>query len=501
MQETRVNLKHLLEDIRDSYSFSIEESILTELIANALDSQASRIDFFLNPQENKFTICDNGQGMRREDIREYHDIAATTKIRGKGIGFAGIGAKLSLLISKAVITETKGRYGSRTATYWYLADDKRAPWKFIPFSGKIASPRGTAVTIELLDSNSPLLSFDFIQENIKKHYLPLLDNQFQNSILKYIYKKGVKFFINGQKIELKNSNFHRVFKTFRVVLGKRQRQLVGFGYLTKTEEKRDDFQGIGISTYGKVIKQGWDWLGIFPKSNSQIYGLIEIPALSEILTTNKNDFLKDFVSLKKYYRYRKAIQEVILPILDEFGEGTISFEKDLKKLKPLEKEVEKALRYVLNNFPELTSLVGIRRTIKQRGPYPHLEANPIEILPADSKEIKELKEKIKRKEKGETLAKGLKRKKSPGLTISFEKNPHLDLARFIENTILINTFHPAYQKAKKENSESYHILFCVAWAFSQFLEENRSPQNFISQFLASWASEEKPFSQEMLNYN
>jgi len=30
------------------------------------------------------------------------------KCGGKGIGFAGIGAKLSLLIAKTVVTETKG---------------------------------------------------------------------------------------------------------------------------------------------------------------------------------------------------------------------------------------------------------------------------------------------------------------------------------------------------------------------------------------------------------
>jgi hypothetical protein len=274
--------------------------------------------------------------MARDEIKKYHDIAATTKVRGKGIGFAGIGAKLSLLIAKAAITETKGKRSSSGTTYWHLLNDKRAPWKFIPFSGKITTPRGTSITIELLNPSSSFLSIDFVQENIKKHYYPLLDKQFQNSILKYIYKKGVEFFANNQKIDLENKEFDGISKSFRVVTrGKRQGQLVGFGYLNKTKEEKPDFSGIGISTYGKVVKKGWDWLGIFPKSTAQIYGLVEAPALAEILTTNKNDFLKDSISLKKYFRYRKAIQGVILPILDEFGEKGISFEKDIKKLKPL----------------------------------------------------------------------------------------------------------------------------------------------------------------------
>ncbi|PKL72584.1 hypothetical protein CVV26_01060 [Candidatus Kuenenbacteria bacterium HGW-Kuenenbacteria-1] len=51
MQETRVNLKHLLEDIRDGYSLTVEEIILTELIANSLDSKASRIELFTEPEK------------------------------------------------------------------------------------------------------------------------------------------------------------------------------------------------------------------------------------------------------------------------------------------------------------------------------------------------------------------------------------------------------------------------------------------------------------------
>jgi len=43
MGETRVDLLHLLEDLRDAYPGSTEETILTEIVANALDSGAARI--------------------------------------------------------------------------------------------------------------------------------------------------------------------------------------------------------------------------------------------------------------------------------------------------------------------------------------------------------------------------------------------------------------------------------------------------------------------------
>ena len=42
MAETRVDLLHLLEDLRDAYPGAVEETILTEVVANSLDSGATR---------------------------------------------------------------------------------------------------------------------------------------------------------------------------------------------------------------------------------------------------------------------------------------------------------------------------------------------------------------------------------------------------------------------------------------------------------------------------
>ena len=97
MRETRVNLKHLLEDIRDSYSLSIEEAIIVELVANALDSRAPKIDFFIDPAGGRFTVCDNGQGMKRNVINDYHNIAATTKMRGERNWICGNRSKAILI--------------------------------------------------------------------------------------------------------------------------------------------------------------------------------------------------------------------------------------------------------------------------------------------------------------------------------------------------------------------------------------------------------------------
>ncbi|MDP2909934.1 MAG: ATP-binding protein [bacterium] len=500
MRETKINLKHLLEDIRDSYTISIENIILVELIANALDSGASKISFFIDSVTKSITVLDNGKGMRRDDLVNYHNIAATTKTRGNGIGFAGVGAKLSLLLSNKVITETKGGRGSHCAAEWHLKNENSAPWKFIPFSDKVIYPRGTAVTIFVSNPNSPLLSNEFIAKAAFNNFYPLFCPYFFNSILKHIYKKGVEFCINGEKIYFDSEKEIGRRKNFQIQIGGGRGKLVGTGFIKIREGREPDgFYGLGISAYGKIIKSGWEWIGIGPKEENNIYGLVEVPIISEILTTNKSDFLKDAASLKKYYLHRKAIQEAILPILAEFGENVESLSNG-KQYKSLSGEIDQTLKFIAADFPELVSLFGFRKTNKREAGILMKTAAPL-IGIIDSKIEEEIKAKKQSQENesternqidgvlGENTRDGSGKtiRKKPGLIIGFEdKGSKGDLSRIIENRIWINASHPAYLRARKEKLDRYHIVFCVALTLSNFLETERSPQKFINYFLSTW---------------
>src|SRR5256712_4828546 len=153
MGETRVDLLHLLEDLRDAYPGALEETILTEMVANSLDSGARRIQLAADAATAGLVVVDDGSGMRRPELARYHDIAASTKTRGQGIGFAGVGIKLGLLVCEEVITETR-RGKTHVATRWHLASRHRAPWQWIPPQGLLAE-RGTAVRLKLQNALSP----------------------------------------------------------------------------------------------------------------------------------------------------------------------------------------------------------------------------------------------------------------------------------------------------------------------------------------------------------
>lgn len=501
LNETRVNLKHLLEDIRDSYTSPLEEVIITELVANALDSKASRVDFTID-RENKFFRCiDNGQGMKRAPLREYHNIAATTKQKGSGIGFAGVGAKLSLLLAEKVITESKGGHGSRATTEWRMTNPYRAPWKFIPSADIVPHSRGTAVTIYFTDDQTHLLKSEFVVNTIVKHFYPLLHDKIREEILRYFYKKPIEFVINGELLVLLQEE-QRTDNSFKIFLGK-SRKAIGSGFFIKKVFDQNWIQkltgkkplesrlpfGLTVSTYGKVIKNGWEWIGVLPKNYESLCGLVEIPALAQILTTNKNDFLSDSASLKKYYQIRKAIQQAVLPVLKSLGEyGDAPKPAPDKNIKPLTRQIENALTTMTDDFPELTSLLGSRRSGKGAGSDE--KKLKIDEVPKSSRKDEaadQSGEKTQTDDGGREKTKKSAGKRA-GLEIILEnlKDTPDSLGRIVEDVISINTLHPAWQKALQQNQQEYHILLTVGLVLSEFLDPERHPQEFLSRLLSAW---------------
>lgn len=363
MGETRVDIHHLLEDLRDAYTGSLEETILTEVVANALDSGATRIRLSTNPAEATLTIVDDGRGMQRRELARYHDIAASTKQRGEGIGFAGVGIKLGLLASREVITETR-RGSTHVATRWHLASRHRAPWKWIP-PLDLTTTRGTAVRMLVTNQLSPLLDSGYVEETIRRHFEPLFDPVFRDVLRRY-YSDGVAFTIDGRDLAvLPTAAFERVPVAIR--LGRR-RTPSALGFIERDESIATEREGIAISTFGKVIKRGWDWLGIAPAGQTRISGLIEASDLAACLTLSKNDFIRSGSRGATYLAYRKAIQEVISRQLAEWGDRRDGGSKP--RLVRLERDLERVLEDLSDDYPLLRSLVDRRAGGQKRLPMP-----------------------------------------------------------------------------------------------------------------------------------
>ncbi|MGH7810796.1 MAG: ATP-binding protein, partial [Candidatus Binatia bacterium] len=336
MGETRVDLQHLLEDLRDAYPAALEETILTEVMANSLDSGATVIAFETDSSRRTLTAIDNGSGMQRRELARYHDIAASSKTRGEGIGFAGVGIKLGLLISTEVFTETR-RGKTHVASSWHMSSRHRAPWKWIAPLGMV-SERGTAVRLTLQNALSPLLDPGFLELTLRRHFQPLLDPNFDEFLAGH-YPRGIAIQINRHRLE--NQRWIAPLSAPLTMRLMRRRKPSALGYLIRDDlPLPEDRRGLAISTYGKVIRRGWDWLGLTPSTPDHVGGLIEVPELAACLTLNKGDFIRAGARGATYLGFRKAIQEVVGKQLAAWGEARgADQEAPPREVRPLQRDL------------------------------------------------------------------------------------------------------------------------------------------------------------------
>jgi Histidine kinase-, DNA gyrase B-, and HSP90-like ATPase len=538
--ETRVDLQHLLEDLRDAYTGALEETILTEVIANALDSGATRVRLAASTADATLTVADDGRGMQRRELARYHDVASSTKSRGEGIGFAGVGIKLGLLASRDVVTETR-RGATHVATRWHLASRHRAPWKWIPPPGMIDG-RGTAVRLTLSNPLSPLLDGSYIEEAIRRHFEPLLDPAFEE-VLRRHYPKGMTFEIDGRPVTpVLAKSRQRV--TIPIRLGRRRTPSAVAVIERHDLALPDAYHGIAISTFGKVIKRGWDWLGLTPAAAARVSGLVEAPDLAASLTLSKNDFIRTGARGAAYLAYRKAIQEVVSRQLTAWGDAPDADTRP--RTLRLERDLERVLEDLAGDFPLLRSLVEHRAGGQKRLPLPgrgaerapgalfaNLPAGPhdsarnggAEAVPRGDETAVEggagqPGEAPPRTPASEPAANppaspaseegasppevppptqlptpvgmsstvpGRRRPARYGLALQFESRPDdLELGRLVESTIWINEAHPAYERAVASRSVGYHVALTVALALAPLAVDAASEHAFLTQFLAHW---------------
>jgi Histidine kinase-, DNA gyrase B-, and HSP90-like ATPase len=514
MGETRVDLLHLLEDLRDAYPGSLEETILTEIVANSLDSGACRIKIETDPAQAALTVIDDGSGMRRQELARYHDIAASAKSRGEGIGFAGVGIKLGLLVCEEVLTETR-RASSHVASLWHLASRHKAPWKWVnPVPGMIAED-GTAVRLKLRNPLSPLLDAGFLEAALRRNFEPLLDPSF-DSILLPLYERDIHFEINGRRIErFTLAGSERSPSEIR--LGRKRKPSAVGVLIREPNGLPEDQRGIAISTYGKVIKRGWDWLGVTPLSPETIGGAFEAPELAGCLTLNKGDFIRSGVRGATYIAYRRAIQAVVSRQLAEWGNATdVAGDSRRRVARPLERDLENVLVDLADDFPMLASLVEHRLGGQRKLPMYRAggasDAHSViaasiaaaaegsgsgsSSRPSVSSETQHTgvvqtgestDHAAQQAAGGLPSTPGNRRPARYGLAVQFEsRTGELELARLVESTVLINEAHPAFRRAVASRSEGYHLAVAVAMALSPLAVQPAEEHGFITAFLSRW---------------
>jgi 2C-methyl-D-erythritol 2,4-cyclodiphosphate synthase len=467
-----VNVKRLVQNIAEQYSFEPQIAAIVELVANALDAKSSEIQIKLDKNAGILAIIDNGIGMDKRQFIEYHDFAATTKERGKGIGFAGQGAKLALNFCKKVITET---WSSNYHGYseWCLKGND-APYKIFDGGKLDLDHLGTKVTLYLNKNSIDFYTEEVIENTIIEHYFPLIHCELREFYKNLFYKDGTKIFLNEKEIVMDKSFEELLEYKKNIIIKFRHNEVYGIIGQTKNGNAfLQDLQGIMICTFGKVIER--TYFRKEPKNKERIIGWIEAPYLIEAVTTDKCRFQKGNKTWEGFFR--KA-QTEFSAWLEEIGLLESSIKREVEYT-----NIEKEINFILKNFPDL-SFFGT--TIKREVAIP--DGN------GEQRDMGEGTQKVKGtiggdsqggglsvypgEEHGEgpTLEKGegsnatsKPRSIKGGIRITEDERPDVDKESWFDGeTVAINKSHPAYKKAKLSGLLNYHILKTVILSIIEF---------------------------------
>ena len=294
--DIEIDVLHTLENFRDAYN---DESsvVLLEAMANVLDAKADRVDITI--KDRHITFRDNGSGMNKKQFKAYHKISGTNKIKGRGIGFAGAGAKVYLAIWKNTVihTETFGDEGA-------FASDMRVRYRKPKWdecdANTVKHICGTSYGVKLREKDYNVLKAK-IHDMIRDQFNPAMLN-------------GLVVMINGAKLEPWNPRSN--FQTGGVVKAKYLEFPITLSVMN--EDVPSKYRHVQYQVWGKTVTtKKLEWAAdIAEPYGNRVYVLVNAEKCSKHLKLNKNSFKSGQGPVADMY---KAVEQWVHEMLRKNG--------------------------------------------------------------------------------------------------------------------------------------------------------------------------------------
>ena len=497
MQEysSKVNVKKLVRDLADMYSDHPFDVVITELVANSLDAKAKTIDVSWNDDDSILVISDDGDGMDAVDFSEYHDFAAELKSRGSGIGFAGIGAKISFNIANRVLTKTRTN-GVSNASDWWWHKDGSLRWKHI--RTQPLPHDGTRVEVHF-DSRRTIPKVDdaYLVKVLKRHYLPLFITEFTRSYSAIkLYPASPRFRVNGTEVGKTDLSTTASLKSYAQLKLRAGNRSIGWGALGVSERGfpvGNDNPGVLLCTFGKVVKSE-----LFGQSTgalgANLFGVVEIPELVKYLTTNKGDLKRGPGITAGLNRLLDPVRDELKAFLLKHGVAPVNQNRN-----QLSSKLERELTRMVKSLPELRDFDGLLRksSVLRKSANGslstsvdgsrHTRESSSSLENNSSSSAGGGGESRKQDESGNTRAKRQRSRRNQGPRVAFESRPSRGETAWIDsNTIVINSGHSAYPKGTGQEQLTF-CMFAMGIALDK-AEVVQVPEgeSYVDKFITAW---------------
>jgi hypothetical protein len=346
--------------------YSNVPSVLSEVVANAWDADAEKVDIVID--KGKITIGDNGQGMTVDEANKKYLYVGYERRKEKGeditpkhhrpvMGRKGIG-KLSLFsiadTIKVYSKKGKEKHGfimSAKKIQKLLKNKKNKDYNPDPI------PEGN---IDLNGHNTEIVITDLKKKNI--HTAPALKKRIARrfSIIGSEYKFSV--FINGDPVTVSDRDyFHKL--QYLWYYGSESKKYVDYcdtKKLSHSEFRKNKVRGYKVS----------GWIGSVEKSGDLKDGTDKINKIG-ILARGKlaqEDILEEFTEGGMYTKY--LIGEIHADFLDQDNKEDIATSsrqkiiEDDPRYEALKKWIQIELKYIESSWTDLRNKGGTKKALE-----------------------------------------------------------------------------------------------------------------------------------------
>ena len=290
-----VDRVHNLENLLDMYEYNELDVIVNEAIANAVDAfrensmKSGAIEITLERKNSEFgylSFHNNASPMSPEQFeKKYHTVSFSFKEKGKGIGFAGVGAKIFLASKQGgeIITITgKGKNDFMASKMFRTKDDvrymttKNYPLKEIIDDENYSHKFGTSYRVRLTN---------YAYKYFKDRLTSMIQFWWNYALL----TKQIVVKIDGTTLspwEPRGDKYKKIFKWKKYCIP-------AICFISK-ESIPEERQHIIYTVYGKRIYNQQLPFAIRIKSDysNRVFCIVDLSILADQLTSNKENFKK-----------------------------------------------------------------------------------------------------------------------------------------------------------------------------------------------------------------
>lgn len=326
-----VDKSHLITLGERMYPESVE--LIRELVNNAYDADATQV--FVEISNDKIMVRDNGTGMSDRGLEQYFNVGSlekrihpkSPKFGRKRIGEFGIGKFASLSAADSFEVRTKKGKFLRRVIFSQKEWQDSQTWE-LPIKKEIASAfekDGTVITLTKLKKEFNLSEV----EKVLREAVPLRVKNFSVYLNR---KRTLPSFVPGRKIPISQ----------KTIFGEISGEIV-----VAVNPRLVKFPGILCRVKGVGIKRElFDLENVYTFGINRICGEVNADFLP--VNTARNDFIRDDLKYKLFYKIMRANLEKVLIEIKKFSDI-----KTKRKLTTTLKEVIAKVREALIKNPEL----------------------------------------------------------------------------------------------------------------------------------------------------